>query len=283
MKLKNCILSKRILAALFALVFSLSMLSACAGNADTGEEVTEEPAEEISDETDEAAEEAVEEEPEEVLNTIGDNTPGSVEIRLTNGTGQNIKSFVFAADGQEAQNMLAAGDLFAPDETRLVYLSADSAEAEPSEETADDEKVLNPEYTLTVVLEDDSTMILHNFPLEDIAEGTIMLEKREANTAEEAAEDEEAPEEEDSAEEGYLIGYLNYKSIMSDSIISSLEAERAILDQMIAEEEARKAEEEAAAQAEAEAAAAAAAQQQAAPSYSNSSSGGGCIDDGLFN
>ena len=108
----------------------------------------------------------------------------------------------------------------------LYYLPAAAATPTPAE-SAGDEKLLTPAYDIRITFGDDgSTVTLHSFPFGDIAKGDLL------------------------AADG--VGYLNYESVNTKSVIDTKAAELAIVAQQVADAQAA---------AEAEAAAAAAAEQ----------------------
>lgn len=183
--------------------------------------------------------ETVTEEPEvveEVLPTLGTKSETGFEVKLINGTGQDIKEIQIKSDGWEEfePNLLGATEVFAKEEMRVLYytpkvqenvsLNSDEGNTETDTDVLE-EKVMTPEYTIQFKAADDQVYTLHQFPFEDIKEGTIKIDS-DSNLA-----------------------YLEYESVLQKSHVSTLEAEKAIKD---AEEQA-KLEAEAAAEAEAEA------------------------------
>lgn len=222
------------------------------------EEETEVPDQETVEE------EQVEE--EEVLKTIGVEEQDAFKVKLTNSTGKDIKGLsIKMIDEEEFPESLieAEGDVYAIDES--VYLYYKPTEEEQTEEAAEgdeDERLLTPGYDIQLTFADDSVVVLHSFPFDDIEEGALYLEEE--------------------------VAFLKYDSVSSGDSVETKEAELAIKEQEKAAAEAaqKAAEEQAAAeaaaaeQAAAEAAAAeqAAAEQaaaEAAAAKSSSSSGGG--------
>ncbi|MGL6200274.1 MAG: hypothetical protein ACRC3H_15195 [Lachnospiraceae bacterium] len=218
------------------------------------EEETEVPDQETVEE------EQVEE--EEVLKTIGVEEEDAFKVKLTNSTGKDIKGLsIKMIDEEEFPESLieAEGDVYAIDES--VYLYYKPTEEEQTEEAAEgdeDERLLTPGYDIQLTFADDTVVVLHSFPFDDIEEGALYLEEE--------------------------VAFLKYDSVSSGDSVETKEAELAIKEQEKAAAEAaqKAAEEQAAAeaaaaeQAAAEAAAAekAAAEAAAAKSSSSSSSSG---------
>ena len=208
------------------------------------------------------------------LKTLGTKAEGAYEVQLKNATTRPI-SGVAIKSSEEADfttQLLGEGDIFAVDEERMLYyLPAAAATPTPA---SGDEKLITTAYDIRITFGDDgSTVTLHSFPFGDIAKGDLL------------------------AAEG--VGYLNYESVSTKSVIDTKAAELAIVAQQVADAKAAE---------EAAAAAAAAAEQTyeepvyeepvyeeptyeepsyEEPSYDDSGSGesigggDGCLDGGL--
>lgn len=163
------------------------------------------------------------------LKTLGTKAEGAYEVQIKNATTRPI-SGVAIKSSEEADfttQLLGEGDTFAVDEERMLYyLPASTATPTPAE-AAGDEKLLTTAYDIRITFGDDgSTVTLHSFPFGDIEKGDLL------------------------AADG--VGYLNYESVNTKSVIDTKAAELAIVAQQVADAQAA---------AEAEAAAAAAAEQ----------------------
>ena len=163
------------------------------------------------------------------LKTLGTKAEGAYEVQIKNATTRPI-SGVAIKSSEEADfttQLLGEGDTFAVDEERMLYyLPASTATPTPAEASGD-EKLLTTAYDIRITFGDDgSTVTLHSFPFGDIAKGDLL------------------------AADG--VGYLNYESVNTKSVIDTKAAELAIVAQQVADAQAA---------AEAEAAAAAAAEQ----------------------
>lgn len=163
------------------------------------------------------------------LKTLGTKAEGAYEVQLKNATTRPI-SGVAIKSSEEADfttQLLGEGDTFAADEERMLYYLPAAAATPTPAESAGDEKLLTPAYDIRITFGDDgSTVTLHSFPFGDIAKGDLL------------------------AADG--VGYLNYESVNTKSVIDTKAAELAIVAQQVADAQAA---------AEAEAAAAAAAEQ----------------------
>lgn len=208
-------MKRKVLIAVLLGAMTVSMVGGC-GNKSTSEE-------DVSVKT-EAAEVEEEAEPEETYKAIGTESEEAYAVQLTNDLGQDIKAISVKASSEDAypDNMLEDADVFAKDETRILYYEAPEAEEETATE---DGKLLNPEYSIQLTLADDSVLELHAFPFGDIEEGEI------------------------KTQDG--VAYITYESVSSKSEVTTLDAELATKAQK-EEDEAAKAEAEAAAAAQAE-------------------------------
>jgi hypothetical protein len=132
------------------------------------------------------AEDATPDEPEK-LKTIGEAVENGYEVKLINGTGQDITGlWIYDTISEEyGDNLLVNDDIFMADEERILYC-ADLSE-ETTEETdisdteeIDDEtpydKLIPVGYDLQLILEDESEYVLHSFPFGEIESGEIFIE-----------------------------------------------------------------------------------------------------------
>lgn len=163
------------------------------------------------------------------LKTLGTKAEGAYEVQIKNATTRPI-SGVAIKSSEEADfttQLLGEGDNFAVDEERILYYLPAAAATPTPAEAAGDEKLLTAAYDIRITFGDDgSTVTLHSFPFGDIAKGDLL------------------------AADG--VGYLNYESVNTKSVIDTKAAELAIVAQQVADAQAA---------AEAAAAAAAAAEQ----------------------
>lgn len=177
------------------------ILAGCGSKA----EVAEESAPAVTTvQTTEATTEAVEK--DEKPKTIGkESDKESVyKIELVNSTGADITEFSVKSDSEEKYpaNMLESKDVFKANEKRILYYEMPE-DKEDDEDTDDgDAFVLTPEYTIQIKFSENKTAELHNFPFDDMKEGTIKLEDD--------------------------IVYLEYKSILSGDKVSTKESESMI-------------------------------------------------------
>ena len=169
----------------------------------------------------------------EELKTIGSEVEGEnvYKVALENKTGKDIIS-VSVKDSSMTEypaNMLAPDDAFVKDEKRnLFYDSTSAIEAAKAAQTDAAKAILDPQYDIQLVFDDQSTLVLNAFPFTDIKEGEICLED--------------------------AVAFVKYKSVATKEEISTKDAESNIRAQAeAAAEEAKRQEEEARRQAEEEA------------------------------
>ncbi len=189
-----------------------------------------------SDKKEETTKTTEEKEPE--LKTIGTESEDAFKVELKNSTGKDITaiSVKLTEAAEYPATMLAAGDVFADEESRILYYKAEEAAADTANAEDANAKVLTQGYDIQLTFEDSSTAELHSFPFEDIEKGEICF-----------------------ADE---VAYVSYTSVSTEQKVETKEAELTIKADKEAAE--KKAAEEAAAQAAAEQAAAEAAAAQAA-------------------
>ena len=186
----------------------------------------------------------------EDLKKIGVPLKGTVEIKLENNTGKSITGFAVkkSENSEFGENLLEDEDVYVKGEKRYFYYDYKQENSEEETETisADydgnteeetDESV--PEYDIQITYLNGTTAVLHDFPFDDMKEGTLELEDE--------------------------ITYLTYTSIKTKKEVDTKDEERSIRtkEETAAVEAQRKANEAAAAEAKRQAAEAAAAKQQA--------------------
>ena len=184
------------------------------------------------------------------MKKIGVPLKGTVEIKLENNTGKSITGFAVkkSENSEFGENLLEDEDVYVKGEKRYFYYDYKQENSEEETETisADydgnteeetDESV--PEYDIQITYLNGTTAVLHNFPFDDMKEGTLELEDE--------------------------ITYLTYTSIKTKKEIDTKDEERSIRtkEETAAAEAQRKANEAAAAEAKRQAAEAAAAKQKA--------------------
>ena len=187
-------------------------LAACGGgNKEAAAEQTTEAqtaeAAEATTEAESATEAETTTEAKEEYKTIGKESADAVSFLVSNKTGQDITAVsLIQSDAEEAaENLLADKDVFKKDETRKVYIDLSEDQAEQvteAQEDAANEKELPPEYVLVLTLADASELNLHAFPVEDIANGDILVKDG--------------------------VGYLVYENLSGKKDISTLMAEQTI-------------------------------------------------------
>lgn len=153
------------------------------------------------------------------MGVIGEQTgaEGEFVVELGNGTGQDIVEFSIVENGagDAAGNMLPEGEVFANGETRALYFTPAAAEeADPNADA--NEPALDPQYDACMKFADGTEAVMHAFPFGDMEAGTL------------------------SMEEGIV--FVTYTSAGTGEEVSTLEAEKAAIEQAkAAEEQAAKA------------------------------------------
>ena len=123
----------------------------------------------------------------EDLKKIGVPLKGTVEIKLENNTGKSITGFAVkkSENSEFGENLLEDEDVYVKGEKRYFYYDYKQENSEEETETisADydgnteeetDESV--PEYDIQITYLNGTTAVLHNFPFDDMKEGTLELE-----------------------------------------------------------------------------------------------------------
>lgn len=98
---------------------------------------------------------------QEQLKTIGTEENADGKVTLKNATGKEIAGVSIKYTGDEAypENMLADGDVFEADESRILCYTKPKAEEA---------------YDVQLTFADATTAELHSFPFEDIEDGEIL-------------------------------------------------------------------------------------------------------------
>ena len=147
------------------LVLAMVLLAGCSGN--TPEKEPEEKQEK-------------QEEKEPELKAIGTRSEGTdgYTVKLKNVTGQDVTGVAIKdIDAKEfPENMLADGDVFAADEERNLFWTAEAVSQASDGEADSDEKVLIPGWDVSITLADGNSFVLHAFPFEEMKEGELHVE-----------------------------------------------------------------------------------------------------------
>ena len=101
------------------------------------------------------------------------------KVTLVNLTGQNIAGFTIkhSLEQQFGANMLEAGDVFAMDESRDVYYDLGPAlDAQAAQTPEQKSQNLYLTYNVQITLADGTTIILHDFPFNEMNKGRILLQ-----------------------------------------------------------------------------------------------------------
>ena len=123
------------------------------------------------------SEEPAEEEDLSALDRIGEETETSRGVKFTNATGTDIMGLNIrkSGDWEFSDELMAEGDLFEKEEASLFCYEPETAEeseaAEADEDTEASEPVL---YDIQIVWSDWTVGVLHNVPLDDMDEATIL-------------------------------------------------------------------------------------------------------------
>ena len=237
---------KKTLFIVLCLLSGILTLGGC-GKSETDDAKTQKSEAKEEDEWEETPVAPIE---KEDLKKIGVPLKGTVEIKLENNTGKSITGFAVkkSENSEFGENLLEDEDVYVKGEKRYFYYDYKQENSEEETETisADydgnteeetDESV--PEYDIQITYLNGTTAVLHDFPFDDMKEGTLELEDE--------------------------ITYLTYTSIKTKKEVDTKDEERSIRtkEETAAAEAQRKANEAAAAEAKRQAAEAAAAKQQA--------------------
>ncbi len=118
------------------------------------------------------------EEKEPELKAVGTESTDGYMVKLKNVTGQDVTGVAIKDMDAKTfpENMLADGDVFAADEERNLFWSAEAASQVSDEETDPDEKVVIPGWDVSITLADGNSFVLHAFPFEEMKEGELHVE-----------------------------------------------------------------------------------------------------------
>ena len=120
-------------------------------------------------------------EPAIVRKTIGKNGTGFTvkKVTLLNLTGQNIIGFTIkhSLEPQFGANMLETGDVFLLDESRDVYYDLEAAlNAQAAQTPEEKAQNLYITYNVQIILADGTTMVLHDFPFNNMEKGRLIVQ-----------------------------------------------------------------------------------------------------------
>ena len=138
----------------------------------------------------------VQPDPDALLKTIGTEQSGETvyRVKLKNETGRDIVGFSIRESNEATfpENMLPDGDVFAAGEERILYYDAAAAieAARLAEENGDaDAPAMEPAYDIELTLKaetedgEDTVVVLHYFPFDDMESGTLCYEDEVAFVA----------------------------------------------------------------------------------------------------
>ena len=200
---------KKTLFIVLCLLSGILTLGGC-GKSETDDAKTQKSEAKEEDEWEETPVAPIE---KEDLKKIGVPLKGTVEIKLENNTGKSITGFAVkkSENSEFGENLLEDEDVYVKGEKRYFYYDYKQENSEEETETisADydgnteeetDERV--PEYDIQITYLNGTTAVLHNFPFDDMKEGTLELEDE--------------------------ITYLTYTSIKTKKEIDTKDEERSI-------------------------------------------------------
>ena len=200
---------KKTLFIVLCLLSGILTLGGC-GKSETDDAKTQKSEAKEEDEWEETPVAPIE---KEDLKKIGVPLKGTVEIKLENNTGKSITGFAVkkSENSEFGENLLEDEDVYVKGEKRYFYYDYKQENSEEETETisADydgnteeetDESV--PEYDIQITYLNGTTAVLHNFPFDDMKEGTLELEDE--------------------------ITYLTYTSIKTKKEVDTKDEERSI-------------------------------------------------------
>lgn len=151
---------------------------------------------------------------EPAMATIGTEVEGEhvFAVELTNSTGYDIVGFSvkLCEEAEFTTNMLAEGDVYTAGETRMLYFDAAYGYDYMASQQSGSDMVLDPAFDIQLTLKaaeegaEDTVVVLHQFPFGDMEKGEILLAE--------------------------AIAYVSYTSAGTGESVSTLEAEKQILD-----------------------------------------------------
>ncbi|MGI6055852.1 MAG: hypothetical protein ACOYBD_02525 [Bilifractor sp.] len=151
---------------------------------------------------------SVEKEAEKIIGTKAEGT-NIVRMELTNETGKAVTGFAVKYTGQESygDNMIPSGETYEAGETRTLYYDESEALKSVNAQTeSDSAPVVNPDYSIQLTFDDQTTLELHSVPLNDIKSASILL----------------------NTENSFL--FLKYVSSSTGETISTEDSEKAVLE-----------------------------------------------------
>jgi len=200
---------KKTLFIVLCLLSGILTLGGC-GKSETDDAKTQKSEAKEEDEWEETPVAPIE---KEDLKKIGVPLKGTVEIKLENNTGKSITGFAVkkSENSEFGENLLEDEDVYVKGEKRYFYYDYKQENSEEETETisADydgnteketDESV--PEYDIQITYLNGTTAVLHDFPFDDMKEGTLELEDE--------------------------ITYLTYTSIKTKKEVDTKDEERSI-------------------------------------------------------
>ena len=174
---------KKTLFIVLCLLSGILTLGGC-GKSETDDAKTQKSEAKEEDEWEETPVAPIE---KEDLKKIGVPLKGTVEIKLENNTGKSITGFAVkkSENSEFGENLLEDEDVYVKGEKRYFYYDYKQENSEEETETisADydgnteeetDESV--PEYDIQITYLNGTTAVLHDFPFDDMKEGTLELE-----------------------------------------------------------------------------------------------------------
>ena len=174
---------KKTLFIVLCLLSGILTLGGC-GKSETDDAKTQKSEAKEEDEWEETPVAPIE---KEDLKKIGVPLKGTVEIKLENNTGKSITGFAVkkSENSEFGENLLEDEDVYVKGEKRYFYYDykQENSEEETERISADydgnteeetDESV--PEYDIQITYLNGTTAVLHDFPFDDMKEGTLELE-----------------------------------------------------------------------------------------------------------
>lgn len=237
---------KKKLAIMMAAVFALGAFAACGSGSTEEASAVSKQTETPTPTATSTPTETPTPTPEETFDMeLGEKTDTSLEIKLTNSTGKNIKniSLVYSASAEEPATLIEEGNVWSDGGVVLLYCEP-TKEADEIEQTETVDASEGTDFAIAetcqavLTWEDDTTYTLTVFPVKDMEECEIKSEDD--------------------------VVFVEYTSLSTDEAVSTKEAEKAVLDAAAAQAQAEADAAAAQAQAEAEAAAQAQAEAEAA-------------------
>ena len=239
--------SFRTIATIVTTTMCLSALAACGKSEPAPAPASSVPAPAVS---------VAEEPTPEPMKTIGTEADGEYiyKTKVANMTGKGITDVIVRTEKSVyGESLMTPGDVFLPEEERMMYFNAENAlkeyeealakeaeeaamsseaveaesaasDAESIPEGAEGDFFLFPEYTVTIVFDDETSVDLHQFPFQETdavnfftEEFEIPEEYLEAAAGEEEASEASDAEAADGDDGKILLGYITYVPLMDDA------------------------------------------------------------------